>query len=153
MSAAIQPPTESDYRDRFLALLKHAGTDGTCRKCGKEVRWLSNKGRGAALHENDPTAWSPDGSDHVRGCDPEGAAVGLGVVMRDIQSTAPTAMLFWEQRLRSAIASCGDRGRCFGCNAQVFWIVHANKKKAPYTPEGLNHFADCPQRARFKVKP
>ncbi len=44
----------------------------------------------------------------------------------------------------------GEAGRCRGCRALVYWIRHANLKPVPYTPDGLNHFIDCPKRERFK---
>lgn len=45
----------------------------------------------------------------------------------------------------------GDPGTCKGCQAPIFWVTHKrNLKPTPYTPEGLNHFADCPAAARFK---
>jgi hypothetical protein len=60
-----------------------------------------------------------------------------------------------EARLRSNIAkllaNVGDKGQCRGCGAEIWWITHNKSgKKVPYTPEGLNHFADCPAAAQFK---
>jgi len=57
-------------------------------------------------------------------------------------------------RLRSNIGlllnQVGDKGTCRGCGADIWWVVHKSGKKAPYTAEALNHFADCPQANNFK---
>jgi hypothetical protein len=137
-----QQPTVDDYQTRFLALLKNAGTDGDCRKCGARVRWLANKGRGAARGEHEPSAWTIDCADHVRSCTPPPRSGNL-----------EDPLHFWRAAIVAALSSCGDSGRCFGCNTRVWWIVHANGKKTPYTEHGLNHFIDCPQRDRFRKKP
>ena len=44
----------------------------------------------------------------------------------------------------------GDPGKCRGCQRDIWWVVHKNGKKAPYTRRGLNHFADCPKAASFR---
>lgn len=44
----------------------------------------------------------------------------------------------------------GTKGFCRGCQAPVYWVTHKNKKPVPYTPAGLNHFQDCPQREQFR---
>jgi hypothetical protein len=44
----------------------------------------------------------------------------------------------------------GDKGTCKGCGRAIWWVKHRNGKRAPYTAEGLNHFADCPQRELFR---
>ncbi len=46
----------------------------------------------------------------------------------------------------------GKKGTCDGptCGAPIYWVTHTNGRKTPYTPAGLNHFVDCPDRDRFK---
>ena len=44
----------------------------------------------------------------------------------------------------------GNQAKCRGCGRDIWWITHANGKKAPYTFEALNHFADCPNAKDFK---
>lgn len=39
---------------------------------------------------------------------------------------------------------------CRGCQAQIWWVTHANGKRAPYTQDALNHFADCPKAGEFR---
>jgi len=50
----------------------------------------------------------------------------------------------------SLLKQIGNPGRCSGCNAAIWWVTHRNGKPVPYTGVGLNHFADCPARSRFK---
>ncbi len=37
----------------------------------------------------------------------------------------------------------GEPNSCRFCGKPVFWVQPPNGKKAPYTPLGLNHWADC----------
>lgn len=55
-----------------------------------------------------------------------------------------------QDNISKLLANIGDSGTCRGCQAPIFWVVHKNGKKVPYTPEGLNHFIDCSAAARFK---
>lgn len=54
------------------------------------------------------------------------------------------------ENIRRFLANVGNKGTCTGCGRDIWWVDHSNGKKAPYTEEGLNHFADCPEAARFK---
>lgn len=36
------------------------------------------------------------------------------------------------------------------CGTKIRFIVTKNNQRAPITAEGLNHFADCPNAARFR---
>lgn len=44
----------------------------------------------------------------------------------------------------------GRRSTCKGCERQIWWIKTRVGKMAPYTEEGINHFADCPKASRFR---
>lgn len=48
------------------------------------------------------------------------------------------------------LTAVGDKGQCRGCGAEIWWLVHRNGKKVPYTAAGLNHFIDCPNAKDFK---
>ena len=39
---------------------------------------------------------------------------------------------------------------CLKCDATIFLIKHKNGKKAPYTIDGTNHFANCPKAEALK---
>lgn len=60
----------------------------------------------------------------------------------------PTWLL---SNIKKLLDAAGEVGACKGCGKTIWWIRHRTSgKPAPYTEEGLNHFADCPQRAQFK---
>ena len=44
----------------------------------------------------------------------------------------------------------GNKGRCIGCGAAVWWVNHKDKRKFPYTETGLLHFSNCPDAKDFK---
>ena len=52
--------------------------------------------------------------------------------------------------LESLLKAVGENGWCRSCGADIFWLVTKNGKKAPYTPMGLNHFADCASADRHR---
>lgn len=56
-------------------------------------------------------------------------------------------------RIETLLKNVGDAGRCRGCQAPIYWVTHKrNLKPTPYTPEGLNHFIDCPAASQFRRK-
>lgn len=55
-------------------------------------------------------------------------------------------------RIEQLLSHTGSWAQCKGCFKPIYWMVHNNGKKVPYTPEGLNHFADCPAAAQFRAK-
>jgi hypothetical protein len=56
------------------------------------------------------------------------------------------------KRFTRLLDQVGDRGTCKACGKQIWWITTKAKKKAPYTAEGINHFADCPHAGVFRSK-
>ena len=46
----------------------------------------------------------------------------------------------------------GEPNRCSApeCRAPIYWIVHRNGKRAPYNPDGTNHFITCPAVEKFR---
>ncbi len=52
--------------------------------------------------------------------------------------------------IQNLLNQVGDPGKCRGCGKRIFWVIHRNDKKVPYTETGLNHFADCPAAKNFK---
>ena len=56
-----------------------------------------------------------------------------------------------EDRLRSLLElTAVETRQCKACGTLLFFVQHRNGKIAPYTIEGVNHFSNCPQAARFK---
>jgi hypothetical protein len=60
------------------------------------------------------------------------------------------------ERARRALAALvhhvGTPGECRGCREAIVWIPHRNGKRVPYNPDGINHFATCPEALKFKTK-
>jgi len=52
--------------------------------------------------------------------------------------------------VRRLLDQVGGKGRCKACNADIWWVKLKSGRMAPYTAEGLNHFADCPNADRFR---
>ncbi len=55
------------------------------------------------------------------------------------------------RQVKRLLDQVGDEGECKGCGATIYWVRHKKSGKAvPYTPEALNHFADCPKAQSFR---
>jgi hypothetical protein len=55
------------------------------------------------------------------------------------------------RRIRELLERAAELRRpCKACSAELFFVRHANGKLTPYTSDGVNHFANCPEAARFK---
>lgn len=56
-----------------------------------------------------------------------------------------------EQRLLKLLLLTAEEKRpCRACGVDLYFVRHRTGTKAPYTADGLNHFVNCPQAARFK---
>ena len=55
-----------------------------------------------------------------------------------------------KRRIEQLLSNTGSWSQCKGCFKPIYWMVHNGGKKVPYTPEGLNHFIDCPAAAQFR---
>lgn len=55
------------------------------------------------------------------------------------------------KRVRELLERTAQARRpCKACGTELFFVMHANGKSTPYTGDGVNHFIDCPEGARFK---
>lgn len=52
--------------------------------------------------------------------------------------------------IKLLLSAAGDRARCRGCGQEIFWLTHRNGKKAPYDPDGANHFSSCKRADDFR---
>lgn len=52
--------------------------------------------------------------------------------------------------MRALLQKIGKQVACGGCGASIYFVLHSNGKRVPYTEAGLNHFVDCPARDQFK---
>jgi len=54
-------------------------------------------------------------------------------------------------RIRELLERTAEARRpCKACSTELFFVRHANGKLTPYTSDGVNHFVNCPEAARFK---
>lgn len=58
----------------------------------------------------------------------------------------------WRDRVaKLLLAVTGTLPRpCRGCGRLIWFVVLQSGKRAPYTDEALNHFADCPEANQFR---
>lgn len=56
----------------------------------------------------------------------------------------------YEYNIERMLNQIGDKGKCRGCGADIWWLVHKNGKRAPYTCKAENHFIDCPKADQFR---
>jgi hypothetical protein len=56
------------------------------------------------------------------------------------------------RNIRALLARLGEEGVCTGahCGAAIYWVRHPNRVLTPYSLDGQNHFADCPDRDQFR---
>ena len=54
------------------------------------------------------------------------------------------------RNIGALLRNVGDPGKCKGCGRDIYWVMHNNARKAPYTADGLNHFANCPKADDFR---
>ena len=56
-----------------------------------------------------------------------------------------------EERLRRILELTAEGKRpCKACGVELYFVRHANGKLTPYTVDGINHFANCPEAQRFR---
>jgi hypothetical protein len=56
-----------------------------------------------------------------------------------------------EKNIRQLLMVAGRPGVCRACGRDIFWLEMTKSGKfAPYTKEGVNHFADCEHADEFR---
>ena len=56
-----------------------------------------------------------------------------------------------EGNIRQLLMVTGRPGECRACGRDIYWLeMRKSGKFAPYTLEGVNHFADCPKADEFR---
>lgn len=76
----------------------------------------------------------------------------IGTVAADTIKQLSQERDFARGLMVNLLSQVGDHGICKGCKAEIYWVQHRNGKRAPYDPDGVNHFATCPQAHHFKTK-
>lgn len=41
---------------------------------------------------------------------------------------------------------------CRSCDSPVLWVLSKNNRLAPLNPDGINHFATCPQASSWRKR-
>lgn len=54
------------------------------------------------------------------------------------------------KRMAELLRHTGEPGICRGCSAEIFWVIHRNRKPTPYDQDGTNHFVTCRNRELFR---
>ena len=79
--------------------------------------------------------------------------LGESLMNHAMDQAKKIAATFYRQRFEALFRNLGvDPATCRGCGRTIWWIAHANGKRAPYTIDGQNHFASCPQAHLFRKK-
>lgn len=56
-----------------------------------------------------------------------------------------------EKRMSALLQHVAEEVRpCKACGTQLAFVRHRNGKIAPYTLDGVNHFATCPKAEQFR---
>jgi hypothetical protein len=62
-----------------------------------------------------------------------------------------TTPLTPEQRMKRLLELIAEQQRaCIACGVPLYMVRHSNGKVAPYTEDGANHSATCPDAERFR---
>jgi hypothetical protein len=63
------------------------------------------------------------------------------------------AALYYRDAIVKLYRALGfDEGNCRSCGKHIWWVVTKNGKRAPYTVDGISHFADCPHAKKHRSK-
>lgn len=53
--------------------------------------------------------------------------------------------------IKAMLVVLGYEGRCT-CGAPVWWLTTKNFNRIPYRPDGIPHWADCPDAKKHRKK-
>lgn len=80
---------------------------------------------------------------------------GTDLIIKEAQADLLGEIVGLKVRIEQLLKQLGDPGRCRGCAAKIYWVVSKRSKTgrpSPYDPDGISHFATCPQAAAFRTK-
>lgn len=66
------------------------------------------------------------------------------------ESSAGPCVAAQADAIKKLMSLVGEPGICRGCQAPIYWLRYRLGAMVPYTSSGLNHFVNCPERARFR---
>ena len=56
----------------------------------------------------------------------------------------------WRDRVRAFLKVLSNEAKCRSCGATIYWVMTKNNKRAPYSVDGISHFADCPNASSHR---
>lgn len=59
-------------------------------------------------------------------------------------------MITPEEKMRNLLKLIGNVSECNGCKSVIVWVATKFGKKMPLNPDGVQHWATCPQAREFK---
>lgn len=125
---------------------------GKCDICKKTCETVAEYGCCAVEHDDAGVPVGLHGVCH-RCAKKIGAHDGSGVpgeIDLEIASEHLGEQIF-RKNIQSLFQTIGaDRGACKSCGATIHWVLTKNGKRAPFTAEALNHFADCPNAQQHR---
>ena len=71
--------------------------------------------------------------------------------LRELATEAADRITNLKRNIASIYTTIGaGPGNCRACQEPVWWVTTKNGNRAPFTADGLNHFADCPNAKDFR---
>jgi hypothetical protein len=56
------------------------------------------------------------------------------------------------KKLDRLMTVIGNPGACRSCGARILWIFSKDRKLMPYDPDGVTHFATCPDAKEWSKR-
>lgn len=77
--------------------------------------------------------------------------IALAAVLHERAETVDQREAELLTRIEKLLRLIGDAGRCSSCDMPIVWLRHKESDKAaPYTFDGVIHFANCPNAAAHR---
>lgn len=131
---------------RRVRFTKHRG-DITCDHCQRVLDARERKTVSEADRHERMLADGEYDQDH----DPDNGEKAFDPAM--LEEAKKLAASFYRKRFEELFRHLGfDKAECRACKRTVWWVLHKNGKRVPYTVDGQNHFSNCPQRDAFRRK-
>lgn len=75
----------------------------------------------------------------------------IATVQAAIDDDRRAVAAYYRSNIALLMKSIGaDAGTCKSCGRSIWWVRTKAGKPAPFTPDGLNHFADCKSAAKHR---
>lgn len=124
-------------REAVSAVLDQCGIRTECAVCATEV-WPVKLANGkkylfdsaGELHDNCESFDGLYGRCHA-------------VIRDDHEDPAARYAAAIRSEMRRFLETLGTPARCKGCEVIIYWVLHRNGRRTPYSQDGVNHWQDC----------